>query len=158
VQNQDREGKAMRRFSLVVTVVVLYTSVAFATTATLVRNVNDPTNHPYQVFASTNCTLSGSCTIIFPAITAGATLVQHVSCGFSLTTSSTISTAYLGLLDLNPANLLQVFTFGSANGSTAYAINADTFLVVAKGQQPLVTIFANNPVSGLQCTLTGYYN
>lgn len=148
----------MRNLLSILAIAVLWTLTAHATTPTQVQNVDDPTVHPYQ-FAQANCSTAGACTIFFPAITTGRTLVQHVSCFFSLPTGSSINSAYLYSQVVNPRNFLQVFTYGSSGGFTSLGINAETYLFFGKGDQPIVVAESSiGAVTDLACTVSGYYN
>jgi hypothetical protein len=141
--------------SLIVLAILWISTTAGATTPTQVQNVADPTNHPYEQFATTACTLQGDCSILFPAITTGRTLILRTSCAFSLAVGGSLVEAQLGEQNSNPRNMLQVFTFG---GSTNFAINSDTYLFYVKGQQPRIDLISTGaPVQELSCTLSGYH-
>ncbi|MGC2170689.1 MAG: hypothetical protein WA555_12910 [Candidatus Sulfotelmatobacter sp.] len=135
---------------------------ANATTPTSVQNVSDPTNHPYQEFASTSCTGLGLCAVQFPAITTDRTLILHASCSFELptgtSTAGSIGGAYLVHPNSNPYNALQAFVYTNSGGVTNFGINSETYLFFTKGQIPEIDVFGNNaPVVDLSCTLSGYY-
>jgi len=138
-----------------------------APTPTLVVNQNDPTRHIYQQLAGESVCPpvgEGPCTITFPAITSGVTLIQHVSCRFDLanTGAGAIYIASLGITNEGPTNLVPVFVFGISGNyinATSYGINADTYLTFTKGQTPTFTVGAQFATpQGLFCTLSGYYN
>jgi hypothetical protein len=122
--------------------------------------VSDPVLHPYQQFATANCTIAGDCSIVFPAIaTTGDTLIQHASCSFALAAGTTYAFASLGIQSDNPRNALEVFANSTSNGFTDYGINADTYLLIPKGQQPRIDVFGNSAaVQNLICTISGYYD
>jgi hypothetical protein len=147
-----------RLFSMIAFAVVVALA-ANATTPTQVQNVDDPTLHAYQEYASASCGGIGDCAVLFPAITTGRTLVQHASCDFGLSSGGILAVAYLDIQGLNPRNTLPLFAFGTADGTKTYGINADTFLFYTKGQQPRVDVISSSgTVSSLECTLSGYYN
>jgi len=149
----------MRNWLSVIVSAVLLASTASATSPTQVVNVNDPTLHPYQEYASTSCTEAGDCAILFPAITTGRTLVQHASCDITLPTSSSVTIAYLVIQLQNPRNVLPVFTISALGGTSLLGMNADTFLFFTKGQQPRIDVYTTGGgVALLECTVSGYYN
>lgn len=134
-------------------------SVAGASTSeTIVKNDADPTNHPYMQFAvAGDCTDAGDCAIVFPAITTSRTLVLHTSCMFSLATPG-LGYVTLGEQSTNPKNFLQAIAYGTTGGYTQYGINADTYLFYTDGQMPRIDVYSTNaPVTGLVCTISGYY-
>lgn len=149
----------MRRLFSIVTLAVLCVTARATTPPTPVKNVQDPVQHPYQEYAVMQCTTPGPCEIVFPAITTGLTLIQHVSCYFEVDRTANITFAVLGRVGSNPINLLQFFSYGPDSSDIAYGINADTYLFFEKGQQPYIEVNSNTaPVQGLQCTLSGYYH
>jgi hypothetical protein len=138
----------MRHFiSIIAAGLSLATAPGFADTSV---------THPYKAFGTGSCQYAGSCTVTFPAIsTAGNTLIQYVSCSFSMNGGS-VGSAYLQLQSTFQA--LPVFTYSTIGGVTTYNINADVTLNVGDGRVPIVSVFGNNAaVTGLACTLTGYY-
>jgi len=146
---------------IVIAFAILWATATTATTPTAptqVENVLDPTIHPYQQFGTVNCTFAGDCSIVFPAITFGRTLIRHVSCDFELSTAGYIGYAQVGSRKANPRDFLQPFVNWTNEGNSDFAINADTYLIVEKADVPIVEVFANNaPVQDLLCTVTGYY-
>ena len=131
--------------------------------ATEVENITDPTWHPYQVYASTNCASAGACTVEFPAITTTRTLVTHASCRFSMSTAY----GYVNYAELNHGpveplanafNNLPLFTFSSKDSVASYGINTETYLFFDNGTVPAIVIYTSDAnAGGVSCTLTGYY-
>lgn len=147
----------MHRLYPAIAIVAILAFTAATTSPTTVINAYDPTLHPYQQFSTANCTESGDCAILFPAITTG-TLIQHVSCSGALTTGTTIGYASLGIQGENPRNFLQPFAYSSSGGFLEFGINADAYVLYTKGQQPRIDVFGYSPVQSLLCTVSGYYN
>jgi hypothetical protein len=147
----------MRRFYWIAALAFVWTSAAHAA-ATLVENVDEPTRHPYQEFATANCTLAGDCSIVFPAVTVEDTLVLHASCSFALASGNNlVAFASLGVQGGNPRNALPFFINSTANGFTDYGINANTYLFYATGQHPQIDVFGRTaPVQNPICTISGY--
>ena len=147
----------MRRFYWIAALALIWTSAAHAA-ATLVENVDEPTRHPYQQFATANCTLAGDCSIVFPAVTVDDTLVLHASCSFALASGSDlVAFASLGSQEANPRNGLPFFKNSTASGFTDYGINANTYLFYATGQHPQIDVFGRTaPVQNPICTISGY--
>jgi hypothetical protein len=125
----------------------LATAPAFADT--------QPT-HSYHAFGTGSCQYAGPCSVSFPAIpTAGNTLIQHVSCSFTMNGGSAGS-AYLQFRSM--FRDLPVSTYDTVEGVTTYEINANVTLTVGDGRSPVVSVSGNNAaVTGLECTLTGTY-
>jgi hypothetical protein len=148
----------MNRVFSVIVFAILWASTASATTPTQVRNVADPTHHPYEEFANVSCTSNGVCEIVFPALTTTSTVILHASCGFSLATGGFPLYASLGEKTSNPRNYLQTFAYGNDGNITNFGINADTYLFYTKGQQPTIIVFGDGAtVQSLLCTVSGYY-
>jgi hypothetical protein len=130
---------------------------------TEVENEQEPTRHPYQVFSSASCTLPGVCAVEFPAITTGRTLVTHASCRFSMSSTGSISYAFLNTGPAEPIgdvpfNNLPLFSFSSKSGTTSYGINSTTYFFFETGQTPAIAIeTADAAVGTVLCTLNGYY-
>lgn len=153
----------MSRMTLIACVIAaLWNQVGWAE-VTEVENEQEPTRHPYQVFSSASCTLPGVCAVEFPAIATGRTLVTHVSCRFSMSTSGIISYAFLNVgpvepIGSQPFNNLPVFAFSSTAGTTSFGINTTSYFFYETGQVPAVAIETSGASVGtVLCTLNGYY-
>jgi hypothetical protein len=163
-EQRTRENVMGRLISLLFVAIAACCAQAAHAAATEVENISDPTWQPYQVYGSTNCTLPGVCALPFPAITTNRTLVTHVSCRFSMSTTY----GYVVYAELNvgpveplagPFNNLPLFTFSSSKGGvTLFGINAETYFFFATGDVPTVVIEASEAAPGnVICTLDGYY-
>jgi hypothetical protein len=149
----------MHRWLSAIVFAILLASTGSATAPTTVVNANDPTRHPYQQVGGDSCAAAGDCAIDFPAITAGETIIQHVSCTFQVPTGSSIAWIALGSVGYAQFNYLPVFSYGNYADTTTYGINTDTYLLYTKGQMPRMNVDTNTgAVTEYGCTLTGYYN
>jgi hypothetical protein len=152
-----------RPISLVFVAIAALYAQAGRAAATEVENVTDPTWHPYQVYSSASCTTPGVCAVEFPAITTTRTLVTHVSCRFTMSTTY----GYVVYAELNAGvvqpvagafNNLPLFTFSSKEGTSYFGINAETYFFYETGDTPAVVIEALDAAPGkVICTLDGYY-
>ena len=141
----------MRRVYFVVAALIVWASAALAAPPLVTVN-------PYQKSASTNCSAAGNCEILFPNVT-GETLILHASCFFQLPSSASVASASLFTRNGNLSNALEVFTSGTLASFTLYGINAETYLFVSNGDQPVIEVFGNGaPVTGLDCTVSGNIN
>ena len=131
--------------------------------ATLIENEQEPTRHPYQVFAQATCGFPGVCGVEFPTITTARTLVTHASCGFTLPTGGYVAYAFLNKgpevpISNIPGNYLPPFVFSTYDGVINIGINAETYLFFETGDVPAISVVtANTAPSTIFCTLTGYY-
>jgi hypothetical protein len=127
-----------------------------AETATSVKNIYDPLLSNFQETLSNNCATT-DCEIIAPAVTK-TTLIQHVSCQFSMSSSAVITQAFLTDLTLSGFNYVNPFSYGTVNSDAYRGINADTFLIYKKGMQPRIAIeTSGDSAGGTKCTLSGYH-
>lgn len=124
--------------------------------ATSVKNVYDPLLNNYQEKVVFNCTVE-NCQFLASTVTK-TTLIQHISCGFSMSASAVVVTAYLTDFDSAATDFINPFSYGTANAAAYRGINADTFLIYKKGMQPRIAIITSGDVAGpLSCTLSGYH-
>jgi hypothetical protein len=118
-------------------------------------------NNSYQQFGSIDCTYGGYCGISFPATTATETHITSLSCIFVLPVGTTIGYAQVGTQNFNPRSFVQPFYYGPAfePGLSIYGINATTNLFVSKGDIPIAVVTSNGgPVTGMECTISGYHS
>jgi hypothetical protein len=105
-----------------------------------------------------NCS-AGHCTVAFPAVTAD-TLISQVTCYLYLTNTAPVYAANLsnGVSGAGQlVNWLPAIMGGTANGDTAYVINAQTQMLLSSGQTPSVTAFNSvGTLSDLECAVSGY--
>jgi hypothetical protein len=150
--------------SLIALAITVLSAQAGRAAVTEVESIQEPTRHPYQAYASSNCAFAGVCAVAFPTITTDRTLVTHASCGFSMSTTS----GYVGYAVLNagpvepisgvPFNNLQLFSFSSKDGITNYGINTETYLFFETGETPTIAVGTSEAAAGrVVCTLSGYY-
>jgi hypothetical protein len=155
----------MNRFpSLIALAILVLSTQAGRAAVTEVENQQEPTRHPYQAFATANCGLPGVCAVAFSPITTDRTLITHVSCGFSMsTTYGYVTYAFLNAGPVEPVtgipfNNLQLFTFSSKEGVTNYGINTETYLFFESGDTPTVALGTSEAAAGrVVCTVSGYY-
>jgi len=147
-----------------------FLTLAILSTATMASSLGnaadvEPTRHPYQSFQSQGCGAGVQCTVSFPAITTGRTLLKRVSCDYFFQASSgAVYTTFLTVLDLSlpqptiAFSDLQSFPYAvDFNGTTRFGINSDIYLFADKGQTIQLSINTSASLDSITCTLTGYY-
>jgi hypothetical protein len=113
---------------------------------------DNPYQISYQQFATAiGCPTSG-CVIKFPTVGAD-TLILNVSCQM-VTEEGNVIIAYARLATLNTNYFAQLPVFAYAV-QPYHGINASTYLYVAKGDQPIVTISQGAAGLSADCTLSG---
>jgi hypothetical protein len=121
-----------------------------------VKNIYDPLLNNYQEVLTPTCGAS-LCQITAPAVTK-TTLIQHVSCGFSMLSSAIVTNAFLSNANSPPINVLNPFIFATSGSRAERGINADTFLIFKKGMTPEIDIVTSGDVAGtVICKLSGYH-
>jgi hypothetical protein len=153
-----------RLLPLAAVAIAVLSSQAGHAAVTEIENIQEPTRHPYQAYATASCTLPGVCAVEFPSITTGRTLVTRASCGFSMsTTDGYVSYAVLNAGPVEPIagvpfNTLQLFQFSSKDGTTNFGINTETYLFFDTGETPAIALGTSGAAAGrVVCTLSGYY-
>lgn len=113
---------------------------------------------PYQQFIQVfSC--SYYCQVNFPAVTA-ETLISRVTCFFSVNNADGIEGA-VASGGAAAVNYLPIITYSTYNGSTNYAINAQTQMFLSSGQAPNVFVQSDAGtiiINELYCSVSGYTN
>jgi hypothetical protein len=125
-----------------------------------VKNVADPVRHPYQQTATGNCVTPNpnGCLVVFPAITAGRTLVLHASCSTALTDPAFVPEVFLSDSTFKIQSYMPVSKLADFDGDSYFVVSADPYTFFETGQVP--TIFFDvrgNNNTNIFCTLAGYY-
>lgn len=138
----------------------LSAGVATATASAPAQASFNPLTQAYQEQSEPGsaCQFQGDCAVVFDALPS-KTIVTHVSCNFFLASGGVVLNSYLIGQSSNPANNLQPFAYAASPSGTQYGINADTYVVFTKGQEPRVDVFSDGqPVQFLNCTISGFHN
>ena len=132
---------------------VVNQALADAETKTLLKNIYQ------QTLTAPDCTYGGACGVQFPATTSTTTLIAAVSCGFAIPAGTFVANAFVADNSVGGgAYFLQPFIYGTTQDNViVYGINSTTNLFLKAGGTPYVTIVGyGGPVTGLQCTVSGY--
>ena len=133
----------------------LFLMAAATLTWSAATQADNPINNPYQQYATKICEEVGQCQIVFPAV-ARETVTLHASCFFGLEQGG-VGSSILGIQGAEGYNELPFFQTARSDCITNYGINAETYLFISAGQQPMIEVFSvSSVVLDLTCTISGY--
>ncbi len=132
--------------------------VAAAATPTIVQNQDEPGRSRYQQSMRTSCQYAGDCALVSLAVPYKIRrVVEHVSCGLTIPSSGSITTAILYSQAFRPAHDYLPISTRYTSNYYYNTINVNTLVYFVPQEQPRIDAYSyGTAIDDFDCTLSGY--